>query len=46
MIILLGEFDLPHVKTTNPAYLVVSGEKRELLVSLNQSYSVDPTTYA
>ena len=37
MIILLSEFDLPHVKTTNPAYLVVSGEKRELQVSLNQS---------
>ena len=36
MIVLLCEFDLPHVKTTNPAYLVVSGEKKELLASLTQ----------
>lgn len=38
MIILLCEFDLSHVKTTNPAYLVVSGEKRELQFSLKLDY--------
>ena len=37
MIILLGEFDLPHVKSTNSAYLVVSGEKRELHQSKSKS---------
>ena len=28
MVILLGKLDLSHVKTTNPANFVVSGEKK------------------
>ena len=28
MVILLGKFDLSHVKTTNPAYFVVSGKEK------------------
>ena len=39
MVILLGKLDLSHVKSTNPAYFVVSNEKKSLFkISLEQFY--------